>query len=102
MRERGLPCARPPLCHAPFCLVTFHVCPQATLLPSRVTYGSFGLHLVCVHGSLPQRPTLPASLPLTQTAPMRFERLAVCGNIICSVASDSFSPLVVESGDEPT
>ena len=48
MRERGLPCARPPLCHAPLCLVNFHVCPQATLLPSRVTDGSFGLHLfVC-------------------------------------------------------
>ena len=47
MQERGLLCARPPLCHAPLCLVTFHVCPQATLLPSRVTDGSFGLHLLC-------------------------------------------------------
>ena len=48
VRESGLLCARPPLCHAPLCLVTFHVCPQATLLPSRVTNGSFGLHLFCV------------------------------------------------------
>ena len=43
MRERGLLCAPPPLCHAQLCLVTFHVCPQATLLPSRVTDGSLFL-----------------------------------------------------------
>ena len=48
VRERALLCARPPLCHAPLCLVTFHVCPQVTLLPSRVTTGSFGLHHFCV------------------------------------------------------
>ena len=61
-----------------------------------------GSTFLCVHGSLPQRPTLPASLPLTQTVPLCFEGLAVYGNIICSVVSDSFSPLVVEPGDEPT
>ena len=48
MRESGLLCARPPLCHAPLCLVTFHVCPHAILLPFRVTNGSFGLHFFCV------------------------------------------------------
>ena len=61
-----------------------------------------GSTFLCVHASLPQRPTLPASLPLTQTVPLRFEDLAVHGNIFCSLVSDSFSPLVVEPGDEPT
>ena len=98
MRERGLPCARPPLCHAPLCLVTFHVCPQATLLPSRVTNGSFGLHF-CVFMVPCHKDRLCPTL--TQTVPLRFEGLTVDGNHICSVVSYSFSPLVVESGDEP-
>ena len=88
---------------------------RRTLLPSRVTNGSFGLHLfLCVHCSLPPRPTLPASLPLTQTAPLCFEGRAADGNVVCSVlvsalhprsvgvVTDSFRPVVVESGDEPT
>ena len=54
-----------------------------------------GTTFLCVHASLPQRPTLPASLPLTQTVPLRFEDLCAGGNIICSLVSDSFRPLVV-------
>ena len=74
MRERGLLCARPPLCHAPLCLVSFHVCPQATLLRSRVTNGSFGLHIfVCSWFLATNDQTLPASLPTTQTVPLCFE-----------------------------
>ena len=68
----------------------------------------------CVQFPLPQRTTLPASLPLTETVPFRLEMLAADGNIICGVlvsalhprslgvVTDSFRPLVVESGDGPT
>ena len=80
---------------------------------TRVTDGSLGLHIF-VHCFLPQRTTLPASLPLTLTVPFRFQGLAADGNMNCSVlvsalhphslgvVTDSFTPLVVESGDEPT
>ena len=41
--------ARPPLCHASLVLVTFHVCPRASVLPSRETDGSFWVpHCLCV------------------------------------------------------
>ena len=114
VRERGLLCARPPLCHAPLCLVTFHVCPQATL-PSRVTNGSFGLHLFCVfivpcHQdrlcpprclSRRQRPCVLKGV-LQMATSFAVVLVSALHPRSVGVVTDSFRPVVVESGDLPT
>ena len=46
----------------------------------------------CVLYSLPQRTTLPALLPLTETVPLRLKMLAAEGNSICGVLVSALHP----------
>ena len=112
-------------CESAACFVHVHHCAMRRSVSSLFTFARRRLcfllgslmffwapPFLCVHCSLPPRPTLPASLPLTQTAPLCFEGRAADGNVICSVlvsafhsrsvgvVTDSFRPLVLESGDE--
>ena len=76
------------LCRSPLALVFLHLGPHALLFS-------------CVTRFLGTKGYAAALLALMETVLLRFAGLGTDDNIICSVVSNSFRPLVVESGDEP-
>ena len=113
MRERGL-----------LCMSTTVPCATRSRHLSRVSAGDsssfsghswfFWLHFFVCSLYPAAKNHSASSLPLTETVPLRFEGLPADANIICSVlgsalhpqslgvVTNSFRPLVVESGDEGT